>query len=569
MTLLLLMLVTPFVISGCKDNNDNGTGPDTGATIAATARNSSDFATLYSLLERAGLTVALDGTDNYTVFAPTEDAFAALPSGTLDNLTDAQVEQILKYHVIEGEVTSSDLSASQSAASLLGDNLYIEKDGGNVTVNGTAQVTNADVMATNGVIHAVNQVLLPRGIREANIVDVAATNGSFNTLTQAVADAGLEGVLSYKGPFTVFAPSDDAFNKLPSGTLAGLSPEQLASILTYHVVAGEANAADLSDGDVLETLQGEKLYVSIDNGNVMINGQTMVTQADVSASNGVIHVLDNVLMPDAFGTVVADLQKRPGFSTLVGAVVQANLADALSGDGPFTVFAPDNAAFEKLPSGTLSSLTTSQLSEILQYHVINADIRSMDLGSEQEAETLTGEKVFVTKDEEGNVYVNGTAMVTQADLVASNGVIHAVDNVLLPNKFLDVAGIVSKRYDLGTLTGALQSADLVTTLQGDGPFTVFAPTNAAFDALPAGTLDGLTTQELTDILTYHVLPAKYLSTDLGASQTVATVNGNDVTITVENGTVSINGSATVQIADLEGTNGVVHIIDAVLIPPSN
>ena len=534
-------------------------------TITEIVKGNSDYSTFYDLLNQAGLKDMFDGSTAYTVFVPTNEAFDKLPAGTLNSLSNDQVKQILEYHTIEGTIPSSQLQASQDVKSVEGNELYITKENGTVTINGNVTVSNPDILAKNGVIHAVDNVILPPGIRPENIVDKASADNNFSTLVQAIKDAGLADALSYTGPYTVFAPTNDAFGKLPSGTLASLSTDQLQQILKYHVVQGKVNSTDLTDGETLTTLEGEKLYVSINNGTVSING-AKVTTADLDVSNGVIHVIDNVLLPDAFQNVVQNLQKRPDFSTLVGAVSDAGLASALSGDGPFTVFAPTNEAFGKLPAGTLSSLTKDQLTDILKYHVINADIKAMDLSSEQEATTLNGQKVFITKDGQGNVTVNGSAMVTQADLVSSNGVIHAVDNVLLPDGFNDVTGIIAKRYQLSKLDSLLNEAGLISALQAQGPFTIFAPSNMAFDNLPAGTLDNLSASQLQDILKYHVVQGKILSSDLQPTQTVQTLNGQSITVTVDNGKVMVNGNATVTTADLTGTNGVIHIIDGVLTP---
>lgn len=266
------------------------------------------------------------------------------------------------------------------------------------------------------------------------------------------------------------------------------------------------------------------------------------------------------------GTIAEVAQSNDNFSTLVSALQDAELVTALQGAGPFTVFAPTNAAFANLPDGLLASLTKEQLTEILSYHVIGAEIASGDLQAEQTASALAGGDLFVTVNN-GNVTVNGSSRVTDADIDASNGIIHAVDQVLLPDKFQDVVGIVAKRYALQSLEDAVVNADLVSTLQGDGPFTVFAPSNSAFDNVD---VSGLSQQQLQDILTYHVLPQKVLSGDL-SSGTVTTVNGADLQVNVANdGTVTLTDQSgntfTVTQADLEGTNGVVHIIDGVLIP---
>jgi transforming growth factor-beta-induced protein len=197
---------------------------------------------------------------------------------------------------------------------------------------------------------------------------------------------------------------------------------------------------------------------------------------------------------------------------------------------------------------------------------VNANILSTDLQAEQSVEALAGGNLFVTAD--GNVVVNDIATVVSADVEASNGTIHAIDNILLPDSYQDVVGIVSKRYSLQALEDAVVTAGLASTLQDDqASYTVFAPTNAAFDAVDTS---GLTQQELADILTYHVLPSEVLSGDISSGM-VTTVNGADLEITVNNdGSVSLTDGAgntyNVTTVDLEGTNGVVHIIDGVLLP---
>lgn len=279
---------------------------------------------------------------------------------------------------------------------------------------------------------------------------------------------------------------------------------------------------------------------------------------------------DGPTTPDGPGNIVEVAQSNDDFSELVSAITDAGLASTLEGDGPFTVFAPTNAAFAALPDGLLSSLSNEQLTEILSYHVVaGAAVASGDLEAEQSVEAVAGGDLFITAAE-GNVSVNDKASVVSADVEASNGVIHAIDQVVLPDAYLDLAGIVIKRYDLQTVEDAVVQAGIASTLQGDGPFTVFAPNNASFEGLD---LSGLSQEQLQDILTYHVLPNKVLSGDLSSSQTVTTVNGAELTIEVsgEGGVLLTDQQGNVyQVteADLEGTNGVVHIIDGVLMPSS-
>lgn len=266
--------------------------------------------------------------------------------------------------------------------------------------------------------------------------------------------------------------------------------------------------------------------------------------------------------PAETGNIAEVASSDDNFSTLVSALQDAELVSVLEGDGPFTVFAPTNNAFQGVD---LSGLSQEQLHEILQYHVIFADIRSGDLAAEQAVDALAGGQLFVTVD--GEVMVNDAATVVNADIDASNGTIHAIDTVLLPDAFKTIVGVIIKRYNLQVLENAVVQADLAGTLSGDGPFTVFAPSNAAFEEVD---LSGLSQEELQEILTYHVLSGEVLSGEV-ESGTVETVNGTTIDIEVgDDGSVVLTdqagNTASVTTVDLQGTNGVVHIIDGVLSP---
>jgi uncharacterized surface protein with fasciclin (FAS1) repeats len=270
-----------------------------------------------------------------------------------------------------------------------------------------------------------------------DLVDTAVAAGSFNTLVAAVQAAGLEDALRGDGPYTVFAPTDEAFAALPDGTLDALlaNPERLARILKYHVVQGKVMASDVVALESAETLLGQP--VSIDASDGVRIGDADVVKTDVKASNGVIHVIDSVLIPK---NIVGLAKSAGSFTTLLAAVEAAGLADVLSGDGPYTVFAPTDEAFAKLPEGTVASLlepeNLDKLKAVLKYHVVAGDVRAADVVALDEATTLQGDTLAVAtkKDDSGAVSAVhiGEATVVSADLVASNGVVHVVDTVLLP-----------------------------------------------------------------------------------------------------------------------------------------
>jgi transforming growth factor-beta-induced protein len=271
----------------------------------------------------------------------------------------------------------------------------------------------------------------------ADIVDTALAAGGFTTLATALTQAGLVDTLRGEGPFTVFAPTDDAFAELPAGTLAELlaDTEALTAVLTYHVVEGEVLAEDLEEGEV-DTVNGAPLEVEIDGDTVRVGGAT-VTTADIVASNGVIHVIDAVLLPPDVdepaeqAATVLDVIRQPDLAQLGIALNSAGLADALRGPGPYTVFAPNNEAFAALGTDALNELNRNpgSLQPILTYHVVPQLLLSEDLQTGEVA-TVNGAPLQVTVEGD-TVRVNGATVVT-ADLQAGNGVVHVIDQVLTP-----------------------------------------------------------------------------------------------------------------------------------------
>lgn len=268
-----------------------------------------------------------------------------------------------------------------------------------------------------------------------DIVDTAVAAGSFKTLAAALEAAGLVDALKGKGPFTVFAPTDEAFAKLPKGTVEELlKPEnkaKLQAILKYHVVSGAVLAKDVKPGAVA-TLDGQRIDITTKDAKVMIDKAT-VTKTDIIAGNGVIHVIDSVILPSD-KTIVQTAVAAGSFKTLASLLTSAGLVDALNGAGPFTVFAPTDEAFAKLPKETLAMLAKPEnketLAGILKYHVVSGRVFSDAAAKGATVATLEGRSV-VTKSEGGKVMV-GAATVVGADIDASNGVIHVIDTVLLP-----------------------------------------------------------------------------------------------------------------------------------------
>jgi transforming growth factor-beta-induced protein len=291
------------VFASCKKDEDTSM-PDS-KNIVQVASSDNQFSILTAALTKAGLATTLQGPGPFTVFAPTNDAFNALfvqlgVSGLNDLSADA-LKPILLNHVVSGNIKAVDITTGYVAtlnATAPGQNkvkVFISKNGSTVKVDGS-QVTTADIMASNGTIHIVNKVILP-----ASVVSHAINNPDFSILVQAVVKAGLVEALSATGPFTIFAPTNEAFNKLfvtlgVSG-ISDLTAEQLTPILLYHVVSGNILAAQVTTGNVPTLKSGSNISIVADAMGVKLNGTSKVIATDVQGSNGVIHAIDAVLLP--------------------------------------------------------------------------------------------------------------------------------------------------------------------------------------------------------------------------------------------------------------------------------
>ena len=296
-SLLVVFVAASVAFAGGDRSADKEMEP-VSKSIVEIAVEDGRFNTLVAALEAADLVGTLDGEGPFTVFAPTDDAFAMLPDGTVDALLQdpEALSNILLYHVVPGNVMSSDVVSLSSAETASGEEISISVDGSTVMIN-DSRVVVADLKASNGVIHVVDSVLLPPADAQS-IVELAVEDGRFSTLVAALEAADLVGTLEGDGPFTVFAPTDDAFAMLPDGTVDALLNDipTLQSILLYHVVPGNVMASDVVGLSSAGTASGLEISISVEDGAVMINdAQVIIT--DIVASNGVIHVIDRVILP--------------------------------------------------------------------------------------------------------------------------------------------------------------------------------------------------------------------------------------------------------------------------------
>jgi uncharacterized surface protein with fasciclin (FAS1) repeats len=443
------LLAATFVTSlaACSDNNND---PHPPATVVAVAQSDPKFSILVEAVVAAGLDGTLSGAGPFTVFAPTNDAFAALLTEL--NITKAALladkpllTSVLTYHVLAGKVSKADVPAGKPITTLQGASFQVDAVAGNLVItdgrNRKATITATDLPAGNGVVHVIDKVILP----PTTVVGVAQGNPQFSILVEAVTAAGLASTLSGAGPFTVFAPTNDAFAALL--TELNISKAQLladkpllTAVLTYHVLPAKVLKAAVPAGKAITTLQGGIFKIdAVGTGLVITDGRNRkanITTTDLTATNGTVHVIDKVILP-ANKNIVETAQSLPQFSVLVEAVVAANLAGTLSGTGPFTVFAPTNDAF----TAALAELgqTKAQLlanvpllTKILTYHVVSGRVLKADITpgtpiTTVETETFTVDASLAITDQRAR-----KANITGTDVLTSNGVIHVIDKVILP-----------------------------------------------------------------------------------------------------------------------------------------
>ena len=585
--LFSITVVSLLFLQACGSSNTSihetdtpiDTTPEpTATTIVDVAVADGNFTTLVAALQATGLDATLsDTSESYTVFAPTDDAFALLGQETIDGLLNDldTLTDILTYHVISGEVDAA--AAIASAGNLVemvnGDMVGLSLDGDNLLVN-VATVTITDIQADNGIIHVIDAVLMPLADRAEptlNIVDTAIAAGSFDTLVSVLQTTGLDAALADESrSFTVFAPTDEAFAMIDAETIAALlaNPDVLTDILLQHVVEAEvlSTTAFSLNGQSAETLSGVAIPVSINSAlNSLSFGGATVTVKDIYASNGVIHVIDMVVVADvelpAPAMSIVDVALANGnFTTLVAALQATGLDTVLDDpESNFTVFAPSDGAFALLGQETINSLLadTAALTEILLYHVLPGATVLQD-GAVTIAQSV--DSIVTTANTQdvslsftdGTLYVNKSA-VSLTDITADNGVIHVVDQVILPlsakaEPTMSIVDVATSNAEFSTLVDALTAADLVSTLADESAtFTVFAPTNEAFSKIESSALDALLADAtaLTNVLSKHVVSGaeiNALNAFAANGSDVETTGGDTISVDLVNFAQTANGA---------------------------
>ncbi|XP_076876243.1 periostin isoform X2 [Brachyhypopomus gauderio] len=505
----------------------------------------------------------IQGAGSYTMFAPSDDAWELLDATRKRELqNNAQtLYAALTYHMVNRRLLTKDLKNDMTLESMHNkQGLYINHySNGIVTVN-CARIIHGNQVATNGVVHVIDRVIAPV---KNTIKDVIETNEELDSLsTVAREEASFLDKLGEPGHYTFFAPTNKAFEKLNNQVLERVLKDKtvLQAFLKYHLLSSVQCSEAILAGTRFETLEGSFVEIGCDGDSLTVNGIKMVLKKDIVTSNGVIHLIDQVLLPDAAKQVMELVGESQ--STFGDMVSEMGLAAAMGSETQYTLLAPLNNVF----TDTVMRMDQRLLKFILENHILKLKVTLSDLYNGQLLETLGGKmlRVFVYRT---TVCIENACMV-RGSKEGSNGALHLMRSLISVPK--------SSMYELMETDGRfrvfltlMETAGLTELLRQEGAYTVFAPTDDAFGGLTKEDMALLTSDinTLRTILLYHFTNGIFINGGLENSVTniLTTLQGNNLQLLSVNNSIHVN-SVDVPDIDLMASNGVIHVIKTLLYP---
>uniref|UniRef100_A0A9J7YBR1 Periostin n=1 Tax=Cyprinus carpio carpio TaxID=630221 RepID=A0A9J7YBR1_CYPCA len=512
--------------------------------------------------DQSKLREELDGAGSYTMFAPSDDAWKELDPASNAALVSRNTElyDSLCYHVVNKRLLTKDLKNDMILQSI-NDNhdLYINHySNGVVTVN-CARIIHANQVATNGVVHVIDRVI---SFAVQTIMDEIETNDDLTTLKTVALRSGLHGQLGESKHYTLFAPTNEAFEKLDRDVLERLMSDTtvLEALLKYHLLNSVQCSEAIMAGSVYETLEGSNIEIGCDGESLTVNGIKMVLKKDIVTSNGVIHLIDQVLMPDSAKQVIELIGKSQNiFSDMVS---ELGLSAAMQPETEYTILAPLNGAF----SEELMSMDQRLLKIILENHIVKLRVSLSDLYNGQLLETLGGKllRVFIYRTA---VCIENACMV-RGSREGSNGVLHLMRSLIQPPETTIYKRLLKDgRFKI--FLSLMESAGLTDLLKQEGSYTLFAPIDSAFDTLTEEDITLLKSDinTLRAILLYHFSNGVFINGGLegGVTNLLKTIQGNNLQVLSVNNSIHVN-SVEVPDFDLMASNGVIHVVKTILYP---
>ncbi|XP_069576801.1 periostin isoform X2 [Brachyistius frenatus] len=505
----------------------------------------------------------IEGKGSFTMFAPSNEAWDQLDptirSALVSNV-NIELYNALHFHMVNTRLLTKDMKNGQTVTSMYNDlGLHINHySNGIVTVN-CARIIHGNQVARNGVVHVVDRVISAVG---NTIKDVLEVNNELSSFSAAALASGMMDKLDQPGQYTLFAPTNDAFEELSPGYLERIMGDKavIAALVNYHLLNSVQCAEAIMAGSVYETAEGSTIEIGCDGDSLTVNGIKMVLKKDIVTSNGVIHLIDQVLIPDSAKDVmelIGDSQ-----STFNDMVSELGLAAAIGPKTQYTLLAPLNAAF----TNEVMSTDQSLLRAILGNHILKFKVTLSELYNGQLLETLTGKllRVFIYRTA---VCIENACLV-RGSKEGSNGALHLMRTLIKPSeKTIYELLIADGRFKI--FLSLMETAGLYDLLKQEGSYTIFAPTDDAFDGLSKEDLALLKSDlnVLRTILLYHLSNGVFINGGLegGVTNLLKTLQGNNLQVKSVNNSIHVN-SVDVPNSDLMATNGVIHVVKNVLYP---
>ncbi|XP_026269474.1 periostin isoform X1 [Urocitellus parryii] len=505
----------------------------------------------------------IEGKGSFTYFAPSNEAWDNLDPDIrrgLENNVNVELLNALHSHMVNKRMLTKDLKNGMVIPSMYNNlGLFINHyPNGVVTVN-CARIIHGNQIATNGVVHVIDRVLTQIG---TSIQDFIEAEDDLSSFRAAAITSDLLEALGRDGHFTLFAPTNEAFEKLPRGVLERIMGDKVAfeALMKYHILNTLQCSEAITGGAVFETMEGNTIEIGCEGDSITINGVKMVNKKDIVTNNGVIHLIDEVLIPDSAKQVIELAGKQQ--TTFTDLVAQLGLASSLKPDGEYTLLAPVNNAF----SDDTLSMDQRLLKLILQNHILKVKVGLNELYNGQILETIGGKqlRVFVYRTA---VCIENSCMV-RGSKQGRNGAIHIFREIIQPaEKSLHEKLKQDKRFSI--FLSLLEAADLRDLLTQPGDWTLFAPTNEAFKGMTNEEKEILIRDKnaLQNIILYHLTPGVFIGKGFepGVTNILKTTQGSKIYVKGVNDTLLVNELKSKE-SDIMTTNGVIHVVDKLLYP---
>ncbi|KAI4878238.1 hypothetical protein NFI96_020366, partial [Prochilodus magdalenae] len=515
----------------------------------------------YSALSK--LKEEIEGSGSYTFFAPSNEAWDLLDTEVRNALVsnvNIELYNALHYHMINKRLLTKDLRNGLTVSSMYNDlNLHINHyPNGVVTVN-CARIIHGNQVATNGVVHVIDRVITAVGNTIQDVIEVDDELSSLSTIATA---SGLMDKLGQPGHFTLFAPTNDAFNKLDGDHMERLMADKgvLKALLNYHLLDSVQCSEAIMTGTSYETLEGTNIEIGCDGDSLTVNGVKMVLKKDIVTTNGVIHLIDEVLMPDSAKQVMELVgQSQSTFSDMVS---ELGLAAAMRPQAEYTLLVPLNVAF----NDEVMSMDQRFLKIILENHILKSKIVLSQLYNGQRLETLGGKflRVFVYRTA---VCIENACLI-RGSKEGRNGALHLMRTLIKPAEST-MFKLLTEHGGFKIFLSLMEAAGLTDLLKQEGDFTLFAPTDEALAGLSQRELSILKSDPnaLKAILLYHFSKGIFIGGGLegGVTNLLKTLQGSNLKVLFANNSMQVN-SVQVPDSDLMATNGVIHFVKTLLYP---